>query len=405
MKFENPFRPGAGHMPVYLAGREDEKLRFKRLLEQRRILSNAILTGRRGVGKTVLIETFKPLAFEANWLWVGTDLSEAASLTEDSIALRLLTDLAVIGSAIIIEITEERPSGFTAQKVLRNATLDFETLSRLYNQTPGLVADKLKAVLEFFWGAVRRLNKAGIVFAYDEAQMLSDHADEKQYPLALLLEVFQSIQKKEIPFMLALSGLPNLFAKLVESRTFAERMFQVIQIDRLSREASRDAINKPIEQMNNSPTTFADRLVDLIVEKSGGYPYFIQFICREVFDVALQKLELGLKPLVSIDEIIRKLDTDFFAGRWSRATDRQRELLVEITSLPSCDDEFTILEIVDRSKGNGGAFSSSSYVNQLLSQLCEAGLIFKVRHGKYALGVPLLSDFVARWCMQNLMSN
>jgi hypothetical protein len=156
--------------------------------------------------------------------------------------------------------------------------------------------------------------------------------------------------------------------------------------------------------MENPPTSFAKGLTEKIADRSGGYPYFIQFICREVFDVALQKLEIGEKPLVPLDEIIRKLDTDFFAGRWSKATDRQRDLLVVITHLSTCDDEFTILEIVERAKtnGNGGtAFTSSSYVNQLLSQLCEAGLVFKVRHGKYALGVPLLSDFVGRWSAQN----
>ena len=402
MKFENPFRPGAGHMPVYLAGREDEKVKFKRLLEQRRILTNVVLTGRRGVGKTVLLETLRPLAYEANWLWVGTDLSEAASLTDETMALRLLTDLAVVSSAIVYETQETQEFGFTAKKTVVNRTLNFETLMAVYNQTPGLVADKLKAVLELVWKCLKPLEKSGIVFAYDEAQVLSDYSDEKQFPLSLLLDVFQSIQRKDIPFMLALTGLPNLFAKLVEARTFSERMFQVIQIDSLSQKASREAINTPIEKMENPPTHFDPSLTDQIITSSGGYPYFIQFICREVFDVALQKLELGERPVVPLAEIIRKLDTDFFAGRWSKASDRQRELLVQITSLSTCDGEFTIQEITELSKTNGTTtFASSSYVNQLLSQLCESGLVFKVRHGKYSLGVPLLSDFVGRWSAQH----
>jgi hypothetical protein len=397
MKFDNPFRPGAGHMPVYLAGREDEKQKFRRLLDQKRILQNMILTGRRGVGKTVLLETLKPLAYEANWLWVGTDLSEAASLTDEAIALRLLTDLAVVGSSIIIGVSEAREAGFTAGA--KPKTLNFETLSEIYDNTPGLVADKLKTVLEVVWKSLRSLNKSGIIFAYDEAQVLSDHSDEKEYPLSLLLDVFQSIQRKDIPFMLVLTGLPNLFAKLAEARTFAERMFQLIQIDRLDKDASLEAINEPIHRMENPPTTFSEALADTIAERSGGYPYFIQFICREVFDVALQKLELRQKPLVPLNEIIRKLDTDFFAGR---DTDRKRELLVEVTHLATCDDEFTILEIVELAKNKrNSTFSSSSYVNQLLSQLCEAGLVFKVRHGKYSLGVPLLSDFVGRWSQRN----
>src|SRR5437660_1558019 len=93
--FVNPFRPGAGHMPPYLAGRQAEEMEFKRLLQQDPILKNVILTGLRGVGKTVLLETFRPIAIQEKWGWVGTDLSESASITEERIATRILTDLAV----------------------------------------------------------------------------------------------------------------------------------------------------------------------------------------------------------------------------------------------------------------------------------------------------------------------
>lgn len=62
---------------------------------------------------------------------------------------------------------------------------------------------------------------------YEEAQNLSDKAEKEQFPLSLLLDAFQSIQKKDIPFMLRLTGLPTLFPKLVDARTLAERMFRV----------------------------------------------------------------------------------------------------------------------------------------------------------------------------------
>ena len=77
---------------------------------------------------------------------------------------------------------------------------------------------------------------------------MSDKSEKEEFPLSLMLDVFQSIQKKGIPFMLVLAGLPTLFPKLVEARTFAERMFRVIFLDGLDDAASRDAILKPIEQ-------------------------------------------------------------------------------------------------------------------------------------------------------------
>ena len=79
-EFTNPFRPGAGHQPPYLAGRAAEKQQFVRLLEQETILENMVLTGLRGVGKTVLLESLRPHAIQKNWVWVGTDLNESASL-------------------------------------------------------------------------------------------------------------------------------------------------------------------------------------------------------------------------------------------------------------------------------------------------------------------------------------
>jgi len=100
--FENPYRPGAGHMPPYLAGRGSETEEFKRLLEQQLILNNVVLTGLRGVGKTVLLEKWKPIAISKKWLWVGTDLSESTSVSEKTLVLRLLTDLSVVTSAIVL---------------------------------------------------------------------------------------------------------------------------------------------------------------------------------------------------------------------------------------------------------------------------------------------------------------
>jgi hypothetical protein len=100
-KFTNPFRPGAGHMPPYLAGRENEIQEFNNLLSQDTVLKNLVLTGLRGLGKTVLLETFKPMAISEGWLWAGTDLSESTSISEENMALRLLTDLAVATSSIL----------------------------------------------------------------------------------------------------------------------------------------------------------------------------------------------------------------------------------------------------------------------------------------------------------------
>jgi len=382
-------------MPPHLAGREREYREFERLLGQDTILENMVLTGLRGVGKTVLLETFKPRAIDHGWLWVGTDLSESASVTEVNLALRLMADLSVITSSLTVSDPQEAPVGFAAPSA-SDVPLSYEVLVSVFESTPGLVADKIKAVLEFAWRHLRQQDRHRVIFAYDEAQNLSDNAAKEQFPLSVLLDVFQSIQRKGIPFMLVLTGLPTLFPKLVDARTFAERMFRVVMLDKLDERDSREAILKPVDVVGLGQI-FPDESVRTIWRESGGYPYFIQFICREVFDVIIQAIDDKITvPVIPVEPIQRKLDTDFFAGRWSRVTDRQRELLWAIAHLEAADEEFTIQELVKCTKVRLTKPFSPSHVNQMLASLAEQGLVYKNRFGKYSFAVPLLGQFILR---------
>ncbi|MDE0449735.1 MAG: AAA family ATPase [Spirochaetaceae bacterium] len=395
-KFTNPFRPGAGHPPPYLAGRQAERAEFQRLLGQTTILENMVLTGLRGVGKTVLLDRFRPLAIEHGWIWVGTDLSESTSVSEDNMAIRLCTDLSPITSGVVMATEEVRNVGFEAGTREVQHTLGYEALMGLYHRTPGLALDKIKRVLEVAWSVLSAVSEIkGLIFAYDEAQNLSDQSAKEQYPLSLLLDCFQSLQRKGLPLMLVLTGLPTLFPKLVEARTFSERMFRVLFLQSLDKTESEEAIRRPIAD-SECPLRLDDDAVATIVGMSGGYPYFIQFICREVYDAFIQRLDRGEQASVPVVEIEQKLDTDFFAGRWARATDRQRELLSAIAQLDNCDEEFTVQEVVEASKRVLDKPFSSSHVNQMLVTLAAQGLVYKNRHGRYSFAVPLLGRFIRR---------
>jgi len=292
--------------------------------------------------------------------------------------------------------------GFTRTERVIHEPLTFEILMERYNKVPGLPADKLKAVLEFVWSVMPHGAISGVIFAYDEAQTLADHAEDKQFPLSLLLDVFQSLQRKEIPFMLVLTGLPTLSSKLVEARTYSERMFHTLFLKRLDAKDARDAILWPVQD-GKCPITFSDLTVASIIEQTAGYPYFIQFFCREVFDVWIAKMQRGEVPTVPTADITRKLDADFFHGRWARATDRQRELLQVVSSLPNADQEFTVQEVVAASNADLKKPFTSSHVSQMLSTLADVGLVYKNRHGKYSLAVPLLGQFIQRQKSSDLL--
>lgn len=390
VQFQNPFRPEAGYPPPHLAGREEAKKKFLKFLEQDVIMENMVLTGLRGTGKTVLLDTFKPLAIADGWKWCGTDLSESASISEDSMVKRLLADLSVVTSSITVGKEEFRRVGFVDNAESVELKLDYGTLLKAYEQAPGLVSDKLKSVLELAWVFLEESGARGLVFAYDEAQNFSDQALKEQFPLSVLLEAFQSLQKKGCRLLLVLSGLPTLFPELVKVRTYSERMFHVVVLGRLSGEASKDAVLKPIED-TDCPVQLTPESVKIIVELSGGYPYFIQFICREVYDAFIQG-----GHSVPTDGIIRKLGSDFFAARWARATDRQRELLTLIASFDNCDEEFTVRDIVSLSVREhlGVKPFSPGHLSRMLSTLMKAGLVYRNRWGNYALAIPLMGRFI-----------
>jgi hypothetical protein len=364
------------------------------MLEQHPVSQNLILTGLRGVGKTVLLDELKPIAQQGNWLWAGNDLSESASLTEERIAKRILTDLsALLGPMLPQKVAAG--AGFLKSEEKR--PLHFDDLSKIYDQTPGLVEDKLKAVLEAVASVVANSNLNGIVFAYDEAQNLSDHKAANEYPLSLLLDVFAFLQRREYGcrFLLVLCGLPTLLPKLNEARTYTERMFHTMRLQRLNAADAKEAIQRPIE-ISKSKLRFPPNVVQDIIVMSGGYPYFIQFICKEVFDAWIVKAKRGHKPSVAQKEILEKLDEDFFAGRWQRATDRQQEFLQVIANLDNGDDEFSVDDIVNGSRQMLEKGFSPSHTTQILQALSEKGLVYKSRRARYMLAVPLMSKFILR---------
>lgn len=394
---QNPFRPGAGTKPLYLAGRSHEQSEFVKSLNERDLTKNILITGLRGVGKTVLLEDLRPLATQNGWLWTGNDWNEAAAVSEKDVATRLIVDLTKVLAPIVSYRVDELPLGFTGQPTSKDRALEFTDLWKIYDETPGFNSDKLRAVLEHVAKIVSQAKIKGIVFAYDEAQNLADKKDREQYPLSLVCDIFSSLQKQKLgcQFLLVMTGLPTLITNLNEARTYTERMFHTLVLDRLDVVETRQAIQKPIE-ISQSTLGFSEATKVRIIEESRGYPFLIQYICREVFDAWIGKMTVGEAPSVPMNEITARLDLDFFAPRWNRATDRQQTFMQVIATLEHADGEFTVPEITGASKWLLRKPFNPSHAIQMLGHLAEKGLIYRNRRGAYCFAVPLLASFIRR---------
>lgn len=394
---QNPFRPGAGTKPLYLAGRSQEQSEFVKALKERNLTQNILITGLRGVGKTVLLEELRPLAAQHGWLWTGNDWNEAAAVSEKDVATRLIVDLTAVLAPIVRYKKDELPIGFTSKPGPQDRPLAFEDLWDIYNRTPGFNSDKVKAVLEHVATIISNAKIKGIVFAYDEAQNLADKKDNQQFPLSLVCDVFSNLQKRNLgcQFLLVMTGLPTLITHLNEARTYTERMFHTLILDRLTQAETRDAIQRPIE-INQSTLTFSEQTINRIIQESRGYPFLIQYICREVFDAWIGRMTIGEAPSIPMTEITAKLDLDFFAPRWNRATDRQQTFMQVIATLEEADAEFTIQDITAASRKLLTKPFNPSHATQMLGHLAEKGLIYRNRRGAYCFAVPLLASFIRR---------
>lgn len=400
---ENPYRPGAGHAPPYLAGRRSEQDQFLRLLHQPIITQNILLTGLRGFGKTVLLDQMKATAEANNWLWVGNDLSESSALTEERLALRILTDLAqAIATRMEANWGPTQVAHDRLQQRIEQITRDdgsaftFDALKAHYEQAAGLPSDRLRSVLMHVTRLAHKVRISGLILGYDEAQCLCDHAERNEYPMSMLIETVSALQKKDglTPCLLVLCGLPQVFDALIETRTYTERMFQVMTLDRLSKDETRAALTTPIQKFSARLHT-PPELIEKVVNLSGGYPYLIQFFGRELVE---QLLESG--GTLSADKFpsagaVERLDAGLFSARWNRTTDKQRELLGLIASRPlQSSNDFSAREL-EQLRGNDADATALNF-NQMLLGLCERGLLYRTRHGRYAFTVPMSEAMILR---------
>ena len=323
----NPYAPGAGQRPPELAGRDEQLRTFDVVLERvsrGRSERSIVLTGLRGVGKTVLLNALRSSAVRADW---GTGKFEARP------EQRLRRPLAAAAHQAVRELGH--PRGDEVDHVLgiikSFALRDVPPGAKLRDRwQPGIDVPAVPGradsgdieidLVELFTdigGLAADVGK-GVAFFIDEMQDL----DPKD--VSALCASCHEISQSGLPVIVVGAGLPHLPAVLSASKSYSERLFRYQRIDRLPREAADQALVGPAADEGCS---FAPEALEAMYAVTAGYPYFIQAYGKAVWDVAPTSPISAEDIQVAAPEAESELAVGFFGSRFERATPAEREYL------------------------------------------------------------------------------
>ena len=380
----NPFRPGNGVAPPYLAGRDALIAEFERFLgEAHPPHANWALTGIRGTGKTVLLGEFAARGERAGWLCLERELGDrhrdesrlADAIADDCAALiRRCSSLAGVGDAL------ERAWQYVRPRRLSVGEVGYEPA---YETGEPDAAAAIRTALLALDAALERTDVSGALLLYDEAHLLVDDKRSEQFPLASLLAGLGQTQRSSSRVRLVLSGLPTLTLNLKRARTYAERMFRHVVIGHLERGDAWDALGIPLSASERS---FELSLIGEIVERTGGYPYFLQyfggFLCSRV-----SQSQVRLKDYLALESsLLHELDLAFFEDRY---------LVAGVAGQ-------RVLEAMARA---GGRVSTMSLrrglddlpnVDVIVRRLVDRGLVYRPTRGTYDFALPLFGSYLRR---------
>ena len=227
----------------------------------------------------------------------------------------------------------------------------------------------------------------------DEAQVLFDDrravtGKPGQFPLSTLIAAVNALQASGAPLVLVLCGLPTLQSNLLRARTYTERMFRGLVVDRLGAALAAEAFTRPLE---GTGVTATAHLVTRVIDTVEGYPYFLQLWGAELWDATVPGggATITDNVLDAITErITLRLDRDFFEGRFQVLRPSEQDLLLAAGGCP-----YPPLRVADLRQRTD---KRASYVNVLVGRLVDAGILYSTTKGTYLYTAPLFHDYLQR---------
>lgn len=342
-----------------------------------------LLIGLRGVGKTVLLNQLKTRADQNDWLTVKVEASQGPR-GHESVRRAIADGLAKASLRFRAKIKVKESAAALTRAVaafnvsLGAGTIDLGVEPKEFPPLTGNLELDLQDVVTATAEALRKEKRAVALFI-DEMQDL----DEEM--LEALISAQHEAGQNRLPFYIIGAGLPSLPGKVARSRSYAERMFEIHNIDRLGMLPARLALSEPAERQD---VEFQDDALDHLVEVSGQYPYFLQEFGSQIWRVG-QSSPFSLNHAQQAARLgINQLDSGFFQARWDRATPAEREYLIAMAEIGGESAETKdIAEFLDK---------ETSKLGPVRANLINKGLIYSPEHGKVRYTVPNFQEFIKR---------
>ncbi|MGN7970670.1 ATP-binding protein [Microbacterium sp. 22296] len=384
---DNPYTPNAGASPEALIGRDDQTASFEvllRRLQRGRSEQSMIITGLRGVGKTVLLNRFEQIARGAGWEVVEF---EASKHEDGKFRQALFSQL----KAALLRLSPRArwtARGRRAAEVLSAFAVSVDqqgTWSMSWDVPPaeglgdhGDLGMDLTDVLTAIGEAAAEEGK-GVAILIDEVQFLAATQLE-----ALIQSIHKTVQRK-LPVTFVGAGLPQIAELAGDAKSYAERLFKFPRIDSLDDADARTALTEPAAAEG---AVYDGDAVDLAVDITRGYPYFIQELGYQVWNIARNNRITREDVTLAQEAYEAKLDSSFFRVRLDRATPLQTAYMRAMAELgPEPQKASDVARLLER---------DSTQLGPTRAELIEMGLLYTPEHGYAAFTVPDFDKFMLR---------
>lgn len=379
----NPYAPGAGQRPPELAGRDRQLAAFDIVLERiarGRPERSVMLTGLRGVGKTVLLNQLRSAAVSRGW---GTGKIEARPDQELRRPLSSALHMAVRAIAKTHHSPERVDDFLGILKAFALRTTADKGMRERWQ--PGIDVPAVTGradsgdieidLVELFVEAAALAADTGVGIAVfiDEMQDLGA-AD-----ISAICGACHELSQDTAPLIVVGAGLPHLPAVLSASKSYSERLFGYHRIDRLDRGSADRALIAPAEREN---VKFSDEALAALYRKADGYPYFVQAYGKATWDQAPGSPITAEDVALAAPAAEEELAVGFFGSRYERATPAEREYMRAMADL-SGDDGPVATSAVAAELGRKPASLSPAR-----DGLIKKGLIYSAERGTIGFTVP-----------------